>query len=304
MTTPTITSAAREAAIEALLKLPDMRAGDTERDSAGLCVDTVLATIATLWPPNNASDATARLQEALEQAEGHEGQSVMVKCADLRAALSMGQTPDAVREALEPLRKLFDAAEGQWPKTPWKLIPSDGKPIIASERGGNLFRGYIATWQEAELVVGIVNALPAIFSALDSRAGDAGEGKAYRCRGCGWRGSEPIANGHPQNGCDLELMVHDPIATPAPAVDANKDTIAFVQEWLMSGDYPADTWTHEFAAAIDARCKPAVDAQEEAEHIRQTEMQEIADGAYGDDPATRGAARDYLVAPSDAAERS
>ncbi len=58
------------------------------------------------------------------------------------------------------------------------------------------------------------------FAALDSRAGDAGEGKAYRCRGCGWRGSEPIANGHPQNGCDLELMVHDPIATPAPAVDA------------------------------------------------------------------------------------
>lgn len=83
------------------------------------------------------------------------------------------QTPDAVREALEPLRKLFDAAEGQWPKTPWKLIPSDGKPIIASERGGNLFRGYIATWQEAELVVGIVNALPAILAALDSRAGDA-----------------------------------------------------------------------------------------------------------------------------------
>lgn len=86
------------------------------------------------------------------------------------------KTPDAVREALEPLRKLFDAAEGQWPKTPWKLIPSDGKPIIASERGGNLFRGYIATWQEAELVVGIVNALPAILAALDSRARDAVQG--------------------------------------------------------------------------------------------------------------------------------
>lgn len=57
-------------------------------------------------------------------------------------------------------------------------------------------------------------------AVLDSRTGDAGEGKAYRCRGCGWRGPEPIANGHPQNGCDLELMVHDPIAaTRAPAVD-------------------------------------------------------------------------------------
>ncbi len=49
---------------------------------------------------------------------------------------------------------------------PWKVRPCDGKPIIASNRGGNLFQGYIATWQEAELIVAVVNALPDILAAL------------------------------------------------------------------------------------------------------------------------------------------
>jgi len=49
---------------------------------------------------------------------------------------------------------------------PWKVVPESGKPIIASETGGNLFRGFIATWPEADLVVALVNNLPAIVTAL------------------------------------------------------------------------------------------------------------------------------------------
>jgi hypothetical protein len=42
-----------------------------------------------------------------------------------------------------------------------------------------------------------------------------------------------------------------------PSVE--KDTIAFVQEWMMSADYEPTGWDRSFAAAIDARCKPPVD---------------------------------------------
>lgn len=34
-------------------------------------------------------------------------------------------------------------------------------------------------------------------------------------------------------------------------------TVAFVQEWMMSGDHEADQWHRDFAAAIDARTTPA-----------------------------------------------
>ena len=83
------------------------------------------------------------------------------------------QTPDAVREALEPIRKLLDASDSPWKVTtlPWEVVPSDGKPIIASNRHGNLFRGYIATWAEADLIVAIANGMPAVIAALDGPAG-------------------------------------------------------------------------------------------------------------------------------------
>lgn len=41
---------------------------------------------------------------------------------------------------------------------------------------------------------------------------------------------------------------------PAPS---NPDTVAFVQEWMMSGDHEADQWHRDFAAAIDARHTPS-----------------------------------------------
>lgn len=43
-------------------------------------------------------------------------------------------------------------------------------------------------------------------------------------------------------------------ARPAPS---NPDTVAFVQEWMMSGDHEADQWHRDFAAAIDARHTPS-----------------------------------------------
>lgn len=100
------------------------------------------------------------------------------------------------------------------------------------------------------------------FAALDSRAGDAREAIAWMRR-CAFDKNEGTKGNRPK-GWSLHAVTTDQ---------------------LLPDDVP-------LYAATPA---PAVDAQEEAEHIRQTEMHEIADGAYGDGPATRGAARDYLA---------
>lgn len=47
-----------------------------------------------------------------------------------------------------------------------------------------------------------------------------------------------------------------PFATPATEKAVETDTVAFVQEWMMSGDHEADQWHRDFAAAIDARTAP------------------------------------------------
>jgi hypothetical protein len=39
----------------------------------------------------------------------------------------------------------------------------------------------------------------------------------------------------------------------APKQAASEDTVAFVQEWMMSGDHEPSQWERDFAAAIDAR---------------------------------------------------
>jgi hypothetical protein len=49
--------------------------------------------------------------------------------------------------------------------------------------------------------------------------------------------------------------------------------------------------TEELARAIP----PSAQRDEDAEHVAQLELQEVADGAYGDGPARRGAARDELA---------
>lgn len=79
----------------------------------------------------------------------------------------MTKDTEALRKMLVPLLKAIEHPDlGLDWTLPWKVVPCDGKPTIASNRGGNLFRGYIATWQEAELIVAVVNALPDILVAI------------------------------------------------------------------------------------------------------------------------------------------
>ena len=80
---------------------------------------------------------------------------------------------EALIEALRPL--LADIAHPtaglEW-TLPWRVQPCDGKPTIVSNRGGNLFRGFIGTWKEADLIVAAVNALPTLFG-VSIAGGDA-----------------------------------------------------------------------------------------------------------------------------------
>lgn len=51
------------------------------------------------------------------------------------------------------------------------------------------------------------------------------------------------------------------------------DTVAFVQEWMMSGDHEADQWHRDFADAIDRRTPPAAAVAAMREALRR-----ISDG--------------------------
>ena len=50
-----------------------------------------------------------------------------------------------------------------------------------------------------------------------------------------------------------------------------QNTVAFVQEWLMSGDHEPSQWDRDFAAAIDARTIK-VQADTLAEHFCATPL--------------------------------
>lgn len=80
-------------------------------------------------------------------------------------AVALEPCDDTLRELLARL----EAINGREYHFPWRVVPSDGKPIIAGARSGNLFRGFIATWPEADLAVAAVNALPALLSELSRR---------------------------------------------------------------------------------------------------------------------------------------
>jgi hypothetical protein len=62
--------------------------------------------------------------------------------------------------------------------------------------------------------------------------------------------------------------------TPERAGGWQQDTVAFVQEWLMSGDHEPTQWDRDFAAAIDARAGGW--QQEQASRMRAA-LQDIAD---------------------------
>lgn len=78
-------------------------------------------------------------------------------------------------ELVARLRELLaktDSPNGHDWLYPWRVVPSDGKPIIASNRGGNLFRGFIGTWDEADLVVEAANTLPALLDLIEAQAAE------------------------------------------------------------------------------------------------------------------------------------
>lgn len=100
--------------------------------------------------------------------------------ADFRAALATASPPpveqgeERAREVLlAELVPLVEKASGpngwDW-MFPLKVKPVDGKPTIVSHKGGNLFRGYIGTWKEADLLVALANAAPRILAALATEA--------------------------------------------------------------------------------------------------------------------------------------
>lgn len=94
-------------------------------------------------------------------------------------AFAASPVPPSVPEEVERLREaealvaelqpLVDKAAGpngwDW-MFPLREVPVDGKPTIVSHRGGNLFRGYIATWEQSRLLIALANAAPRILAAL------------------------------------------------------------------------------------------------------------------------------------------
>jgi len=91
------------------------------------------------------------------------------------AAPAIPSTPSVNREdgearaLVDELRPLVEKASRpngwDW-MFPIRVVPVDGKPTIAAHKGGNLFRGYIGTWEEADLLVALANAAPRILAAL------------------------------------------------------------------------------------------------------------------------------------------
>jgi hypothetical protein len=66
-------------------------------------------------------------------------------------------------------------------------------------------------------------------------------------------------------------------AAPTPQRPvAAQSTVAFVQEWMMSGDHDPDQWHRDFAAAIDARCTPQRADAEDVERLIEWARSEMA----------------------------
>lgn len=70
-----------------------------------------------------------------------------------------------IAELLPLIEKALGLNGWDW-MFPLRVNPVDGKPTIVSHKGGNLFRGYIGTWQEANLLVALANAVPRLILVL------------------------------------------------------------------------------------------------------------------------------------------
>jgi|GEM_PF-7025839 hypothetical protein len=99
---------------------------------------------------------------------------------------------------IEALRALMEKATTGG----WKVTPSAGKPIISMPGGGNLFQGYIATWNEADLIVAAVNALPSLLTELEALRAERGRMvEGLQDARAGFEASQvlisALSNGHP-----------------------------------------------------------------------------------------------------------
>jgi hypothetical protein len=111
----------------------------------------------------------------------------------------------------------------------------------------------------------------------------------------------------------VQAFARHRIAHSDPRPVAETDTVAFVQEWLMSSDHRPSQWDRDFAAAIDARTIALV-AAELAEHFCATSLPDsvCADlcttkqgaGRYGTNLMTVAEATDVLTRAIRAATRS
>ena len=84
-----------------------------------------------------------------------------------RPRAALGERVALLAELLPLIQKAAGPNGWDW-MFPLRVKPVDGKPTIVSHKGGNLFRGYIGTWQEADLLVALANAAPRIIRALQS----------------------------------------------------------------------------------------------------------------------------------------
>ena len=75
-------------------------------------------------------------------------------------------TADGLRELVVGA---FSPNQLEW-YLPWRVVPDAGKPTIVGSNSGNLFRGYIGTWSDADLIVALVNAAPQIIALMEREA--------------------------------------------------------------------------------------------------------------------------------------
>lgn len=134
------------------------------------------------------------------------------------------------------------------------------------------------------------------------------------------RDGQPIETA-PTDGTPVIIAVTDGVNLGGVSVDDVVGEARYMAgEWYWAGfimghgdpvseinyGHPTRWWPMPKApkTAVCSQAAPQPSPAEEREHVRRLELQEIADGALGDDPRTRGAARDALCSqPALAAER-
>lgn len=122
-------------------------------------------------------DMAARCLDCCAQGQIEDSDHDAARSWNHRAPKVAGDAEEMARR----LEALLVKSEGAYPKLPWRVVPSDGKPIIAgTKHGGNLFRGYIATWAEADLAVAAVNSLPGLIATIRTQAAELAVLKAAR----------------------------------------------------------------------------------------------------------------------------